>query len=171
MSSYYTNTNLFKWTLLKTPEKSTRSFQFTKHLTPPTLEGNTLIHLQKWWDAIRCAYFQSMSTNNCFPTWKLLQETDYNLTKYVLPPPTHSKISTKNANYQVLYRSFIFNIVKDTTIKSSTASKSHIKLITCTNNENVFDLLVPVVFSMIPQIGGIGPKVQDFVTSFKIMDS
>ena len=31
-------------------------------------------------------------------------------------------------------------------------------------NDNEFDLLVEVLFFVIPQIGGIGPKDQDIVT-------
>ena len=34
------------------------------------------------------------------------------------------------------------------------------------NIENGFDLLVAVLFSMSPQLGGIGPKAQDLVIYF-----
>ena len=44
--------------------------------------------------------------------------------------------------------------------------KPDVKLITYMNNENVFDLLIAVVFAMIPWLGGIGPKAQDLVIYF-----
>ena len=34
------------------------------------------------------------------------------------------------------------------------------------NNDNVFELIIDVVFAMIPQLGGLGPKYQDLVISF-----
>ena len=34
------------------------------------------------------------------------------------------------------------------------------------NIDNVFDLIIDVVFVMIPELGGIGPKAQDLLKSF-----
>ena len=34
------------------------------------------------------------------------------------------------------------------------------------NNDNIFDLLIDVVFAMSTQLGGIGPKYQDLVVYF-----
>ena len=34
------------------------------------------------------------------------------------------------------------------------------------NNDNGFDLLIAVLFAMIPQLGVLGPKAQDLVVSF-----
>ena len=68
-SLYQTHTDLLKWLLLKTPEKSTHASQFTKHLTYLTLEGVTLLQLHKWWDTIRYAYFQSLPTNNLWTAY------------------------------------------------------------------------------------------------------
>ena len=51
-------------------------------------------------------------------------------------------------------------------IHQSTASKLNVKLITNMNIENVFDILVDVVFYISPKIGGIGPKSQDLVIPF-----
>ena len=36
------------------------------------------------------------------------------------------------------------------------------------NKDNVYDLLIAVVFAIIPQLGGLGPKSQDLVISFNI---
>ena len=36
------------------------------------------------------------------------------------------------------------------------------------NNNNIFDLLIAVVFGMSPQLGGLGPKSQDLVILFFI---
>ena len=55
-------------------------------------------------------------------------ETDYDLSKYILPPLTHPKIATVTAKYQVLHRSIIFYLVKDITINSSISPKLHISL-------------------------------------------
>ena len=48
-------------------------------------------------------------------------------------------------------------------IHSPTAPKYQVKIITDMNIENIFDLIVAILFSMSPQIGGIGPKYQDLV--------
>ena len=36
------------------------------------------------------------------------------------------------------------------------------------NKYNVYDLLIAVVFAIIPQLGGLGPKSQDLVISLQI---
>ena len=36
------------------------------------------------------------------------------------------------------------------------------------NKDNVYDLLIAVVFAIIPQLGGLGPKSQDLVISLHI---
>ena len=61
---------------------------------------------------------------------------------------------------------FIF--VKDTTISSSKSTKSHVKLFTNMQYENGFELLIEVVFTMIPQLGGLGPKYQDLFIPFHL---
>ena len=56
--------------------------------------------------------------------------------------------------------------VKDETIPSSKVTKSYVKLITYMNKNNVFDLLIAVVFSISQKIGVIGTKYQYLVISF-----
>ena len=55
--------DLIKWKLLKSPEKYSHASQLTKHISSTKLEGNTIIQIQKWWDSILSAFFQSLSTN------------------------------------------------------------------------------------------------------------
>ena len=38
------------------------------------------------------------------------------------------------------------------------------------NNDNGFDILVEVIFSISPQLGGIGLKAQDLVTPFQLLE-
>ena len=51
-------------------------------------------------------------------------------------------------------------------IHLSIVPKSNVKKITYINIDNVFGLLLDVVFSMSPQLGWVGPKAQDLVISF-----
>ena len=51
---------------------------------------------------------------------------------------------------------------------SSKAPKSHVKIITYMNSDNVIYLIVYVVFYMSPQLILLGPKSQDLVISFHI---
>ena len=71
-SSDYPKTELLDWKILKTPEKSTHASQLTKHPTPLTQEGETILQLHKWRDTIICAYLKSLSTKKCCPTYKSL---------------------------------------------------------------------------------------------------
>ena len=41
-----------KWTLTKSPYFHSLASKFTKHISFMTLEGDTLLKLQKWWDSI-----------------------------------------------------------------------------------------------------------------------
>ena len=55
--------DLIKWPLLKCPIFHYQESKFTKHLSFMTIEGDTLIQIQKWSDVILSAFFQSFSTN------------------------------------------------------------------------------------------------------------
>ena len=44
----------------------------------------------------------------------------------------------------------------------------HAKIITYMNNDNVFDILIAVIFAMSPQLGVLGPKAQYLLISFFI---
>ena len=48
-----------------------------------TLEGDTLLQLQKWWDTISSAFWQSLSTNKSWPSYKKLKAEHYNITKFL----------------------------------------------------------------------------------------
>ena len=63
--SYYEkpSNDPIKWILLKSPEKYSHASQFTKHLSFMNLKGDTLLQIQKWWDAIISAFFKHLSTN------------------------------------------------------------------------------------------------------------
>ena len=67
--SYYDqpSADLIKWPLIKSPEKYSHASQFTKHLLFVTLEGDTLLQIQKWWDAIISGFYQSLSINKSWP--------------------------------------------------------------------------------------------------------
>ena len=91
-------------------------------------------------------------------TYKSLRAENQNISKHFLPPDTHPKFSTAKENYESLSRSFRVSIAKDTTISSSKSLKSHVKIITYMNNDNSFNLLIDVVFSMINQLIVIVPK-------------
>ena len=59
-----------------------------------------------------------------------------------------------------------FIVLNINTISSSKSPKLHVKIITCMNNENGFDLLITVVFSVSPQLIVLRPKFQYLVISF-----
>ena len=82
-----------------------------------------------------------------------------------LPNKHTSYIFHIKKNYKALSRSLRFHLVKDNTISSSKAPILNVKLITYMNNYNGFDLLIYVVFSMSPQLGGRVPKAKDLVIS------
>ena len=73
---YYYNQSsddIIKWPLLKSPDFHSHASQFTKHLSLMTLEGETLLQIQKWWDAIIFAFCQSLSTRKSWPPYKKLK--------------------------------------------------------------------------------------------------
>ena len=52
--SYYNqhSADTNKWTLFKSPDFNSHYSHLTKHLSPMTLDYNTLLQILKWWDAI-----------------------------------------------------------------------------------------------------------------------
>ena len=68
--------------------------------------------------------------------------------------------------FEAFTRAIRVHLVKDTTISSSKSPKLHVKLVTHMDYKNGFEVLISFVFSMSPQLGGLGPKAQDLVISF-----
>ena len=128
-----------------------------------TLEENTLLQLQKCLDAISSAFWKYLSTNKIWPLCNKFKAEHYNITKLILPPDTHSKYVTAKEDFEALSISLRVNIVKDATISSSKAPKSHVKLVTHMHYDNGFELLIAVFFAISPQLGGIGHKAQYLV--------
>ena len=101
---------------------------------------------------------------------KKIKIEHHNISKFLLPPDTHSKFATAKENFEELSIALRVHLVKYTTISSSKEPKSHVKLVTYMNNDNQFDLLIDVVFSMSPQLRVIEPKAQDLVIPFCIIE-
>ena len=85
---------------------------------------------------------------------------------FLLRPETHTKSSKATENYKSLSRSLLVHLSNNETITFSKAPKSQIKLITCINIDNRFDLIFNALFAMSTQLGGIGIKYQYLVISF-----
>ena len=81
-----------------------------------TLEGDTLIQIQKWWDAICSTFCQYLSTNKIWPSYKKLISEHYNITKFLLPPDNHSKQITAQECFEAFSRALRVHLVKDATI-------------------------------------------------------
>ena len=90
--------NIIKWLLLKSTDFRLHASQLTKHLSPMTLEGDTLLQLQKWWYTIRSALCKYLSTKNSCLTYKKIKPEQYDITKCLLPPDTHSKHVTEKGD-------------------------------------------------------------------------
>ena len=80
-----------------------------------------------------------------------------------LPTESDKKSATATENHQALSRSLRVDLAKYAIIHSSTAPILHFKLITYMNLDRLFDLIVVFVFTISPQLGGLGPKSQDLV--------
>ena len=104
------STDINKWLLRKSPNFHSHASKFTKDISPMALEGDTLLKIQKWWDAICSVFFRSLSTNKIWPPYKKLKAKNYDITKFFLPQDTHSKYVTEIYNFEALSRSLRVNI-------------------------------------------------------------
>ena len=86
--------DIIKWPLINSLEKYSHASQLIKHIYYMTLEGNTLLQIQQWWDFIIYAFCQYLSTNKIFPTYKSLKVEHHNISFFILPLDTHPKFST-----------------------------------------------------------------------------
>ena len=129
------------------------------------LEGNNLIKIQKFWDAILSALCQSLSkkrTGYHKNHSDQIITTSLNLSSHKkhIPKSPHQNKNMRHSQYHSkLIRSKI-------TPSPHKKHQNHVKLFTYMNNDNSFDLLISVVFSRSPQLGRLGPKAQDLVISF-----
>ena len=87
------------------------------------IEGKNLFQLKTRWDAILSAFCQYMYTNKSFPTYKKLKEEHHNISKFNLPPDTHSKYATEKETFEAFSISLRVYFVKDTTKSSFKAPK------------------------------------------------
>ena len=98
-----------------------------------TLEADTLLQLQKWWDTICYAFYQSMSKNKSWPQYNKLKAKNYDITKFILSPDTYSKYITAEENFEEFSGALRVHLVKDTTILSSKNQNNMSNfLLTCT---------------------------------------
>ena len=79
-----------------------------------------------------------MSTNKSWTPYKKLKVENYDITKFLLPPDTHSKYVTSKENVEAFSRALRVQLVKDTTISSSKSQKSHVKIVTRMHYDNIF---------------------------------
>ena len=86
--------DLINCTLLKSPEKYSHASKFTKHLSFMTLEGDTVLQIQKWQDAIISTFFQYLSTNRIWPEYKYLKEEHHDISSFIIQPDTYPKFTT-----------------------------------------------------------------------------
>ena len=141
--------------------------QFTRFLFPRITIHQTYIISEprmrhpSSWDAIISVFFQSLLTNKRWTPYNKLKLDHHNISKFILPPDTHSKYAVAKENFEVFLISIRFRLVKDTTLSSSKSPKSHVKIVTYMHNENDFDVLISVVFDMSPQLGGLDPKIKN----------
>ena len=70
-----------------------------------SLEDTIIILIQKLWDNIIYAFCQSLSKNKSWPPYKKLKVEHHNISKFLLPPDTHSKYATAKENFEALSRS------------------------------------------------------------------
>ena len=83
---------------------------------------------------------------------------------------THILNLSQHKNYETFSRALRVHLVKNNTISSSKALKLHVKLITYINSNNVFNILISVVFDMSSQLGVLGTKSQELAISFCIAE-
>ena len=98
------------------------------------------------------AFWQSLIIDKIWPPCNKIKSEHHNISKFLLPPYTHPKHATAKENFEALSRSLRYHTVKDTTISSSKAPHSHVKLVTYMNNYNDFELIIAAVFARSPQI-------------------
>ena len=66
------STDTISWLLLNNPGRTSHAPPFTIHLAGINLAVKILLHNRKWRDNIRSAFFQSLHSNNIWPTYKNL---------------------------------------------------------------------------------------------------
>ena len=93
-----------------------------------------------------------MSTNKSWTPYKKLKSEHYDVTKFLLPPHTHSKYVTAKENVEAFSRALRVQLVKDTTISLSKAPKSHVRIVKHMHYNDGLKPLIAVVFYMFPQL-------------------
>ena len=100
LSHDQTSDDIIKWPPPKSPEKYSRASQFTKHLSSMSLEGDTLLQIQKLWYDILSAFLQYLSTNKSCTAYKSLRVELHNIYSFLLLPDAHPKNFTEKENYE-----------------------------------------------------------------------
>ena len=91
---------IIKWTLINSPETYSHASKFTKRISFMTLEGDTLLQIQKLWDSIFSSFFQSLSKKYIWPPYKSLRVEHHRISKFILPPDTYPKFYTAKENFE-----------------------------------------------------------------------
>ena len=157
-----------KYPILKR-DKNSHWSKFTINLKDIKLESDSLMDIQKFWSAINTAFTATLNANSGLPRYEDLS-SPYSIQDDITPPIGHTRHTDgKNAyeNFARVIRDFL---LKDETIKNTSAPNAYKNLIANQLEQDGFKLLTTIITLGSPQLGGIERNLIKFVDNLKITD-
>ena len=141
-----------KYPILK-DEKINHWSKFNEHLKNIKLEGDSLVQLRKFWNAVDTAYNTTLVTNQGIGRYENLTPT-YSIKDKITPPVGHTLHDYTIAVYAKISRVVHTFITKETTITIDASSKAYRTMVKHQMEEDGFKLLTEIIISGSPQLGG-----------------
>ena len=143
--------------------------KYNDNLKNVKLEGDTLMELQKFWNALNTAFTSILNANKGLGDYDKLKNTFSALDLLVLPIGHTQRNQSMNA-YENYTRVLREHILKKYTINKETSPRAFRTLTRNQLNKGGFDILTKIIIKGIPQLGGDERDLVQYVKDLKIQD-
>ena len=141
--------------------------KLTDRLKDLKLEGDTLRHLEVFYDSILAAFNATLRVNSAFPPYKQLP-TNFDFYVHFCPNDpslTKTDVDLLRRNFRAFSDSLRIFLLKDSTVSKDLCPESHLQLLPLRDECCGFYILSLFITRLSPQLGG---KYRDFR---KVIDS
>ena len=162
------NSDEDKYPILKN-EKYNHWSKYNGNLKDIVLEGDNLIDLKKFWNAMNTAFTSTLNANTGLEEYEDIMES-YSIKDHLVPPLGHTQRNQGLEAYKNFTRVLRDHLVKESTIDKVKCPKAFKCLTRHLLNNDGFVILLHIIRKGSPQLGGDERDLSQFVDSFAVQD-
>ena len=154
-----------KYPILK-KDKMNHWSKYNDNLKNEKLKGDTLMELQKFWNALNTAFTSTLNANKGLGDYDKLQST-FSASDVLVPPLGHIQRNQAICVYENYKRVQRDRLLKKDTINRKTNPKAFRTLTKNQLNKDGFDILTKIIIKGSPQLGEDERDLVNYVKDLK----